>query len=144
VWPRLARAASGAAVDRFRVRSYARAYLAAAALMVLAIVYLAVSAQATQTSYDLNRLKEQSAQMQAEQDQLRYQDARMHTPAGVQRAATAAGMQRAAAARYAGPPPVTIDLDAPIGPGRPADTPLWQQAVAFLTGGVRDAQAAGR
>ena len=111
---------------------------------MLVIAYLVVGAQATQTSYELDRLKEQNSRLQAEQGQLRYQDVSMHTPAGVQHAAAAAGMQRTAAPRFAAYQPVGLDLGAPVGPDRPADPPLWQRALAVVTDGVRDVQAAGR
>jgi cell division protein FtsL len=144
-WPLLTTVANSAAAERLALTSFARAYLAAGGLLVLAIAYLVVSAQATQTSYQLDNLKSQNTQLLAEQDQLRYDDARMHTPAGVAAAAAAAGMQHTNLPHYAGYQPVAVNLDAPIGPARPADTPPWQRALAAIASGVaKDAQAAGR
>jgi cell division protein FtsL len=143
-WPLLASVASGAAAQRLGVSAHARSYLAAAALMTLVMVYLVVGAQATQTSYELDRLKNQHAQLQAEQGQLRYQDVSMHTPAGVQRAAASAGMQRPNQPRFAGYQPIALDLNAPIGPDRPSDAPLWKRALALVIGGAGDVWAAGR
>lgn len=144
-WPLLATVAGSPAARRLGVTSFPRVYAAGVALMALVITYLVMTAQATQTSYDVDSLKRQSAQLHAEQEQLRYQAIRMHTPAGVQTAAAAVGMQRSNRARYATSQPVALDLSAPIGPSRPADEPLWQRALAFLSGAApKDASAAGR
>jgi hypothetical protein len=144
-WPLLATVADSPAARRLGVTSFPRVYAAGVALMTLVITYLVMTAQATQTSYDVDGLKRQNTQLHAQQEQLRYQAIRMRTPAGVQTAATAAGMQRSNRAQYAAAQPVAIDLSAPIGPPRPTDEPLWQRALAFLSGGApRDAQAAGR
>src|SRR5207247_1048627 len=122
-----------------------RAAASAVGLLVLVIAYLLVGTQATQTSYEVDNLRDRSAQLQADQGQLRYQDARMHTQARIAQSATSAGLQHGNPPRYAGYQPVALDLAAPIGPDRPADTPLWQRAVAALIGSAaRDAQAAGR
>jgi hypothetical protein len=140
-WPL---AAVEATAGRLGLHSFARASVAAGALLLVVIGYLVVGTQATQTSYELDRLRDQNAQLQAEQDQLRYQDARMHTQSGIASAAAAAGLQHGNTPRYARYQPVALDLSAPIGPDRPDDTPLWQRAVAAITGsGARDAQAAG-
>jgi hypothetical protein len=137
--------AGTATARRLGVISFRRAYAAAAGLLLLAIVYLVIGAQATQTSYELDRLKAQNTRLQADQAQLRVQDAQMHTRAGVAQAAAAAGLQHTNVPRYASYQPVALDLGAPIGPDRPDATPLWQRALAALVGGVaQDAQAAGR
>jgi hypothetical protein len=143
-WPFLAAIAGSATAGRLGLPSLGRAYAAAAGLLVVVIAYLVVGTQATQTSYELDRLKDEHAQLLAEQDQLRYQDARMHTQAGVAQSAAAAGLQHGNVPRYAGYQPVALDLRAPIGPGRAEDTPLWQRALAAIVGGpVREALAAG-
>jgi hypothetical protein len=104
-----------------------------------------VGTQTTQTSYDLDRLRNQNTQLVAEQSELRAQDARAHTQAGVARAAATAGLQHSNSLKYVGYQPLAVDLGAPIGPARPEDTPLWQRALAAIVGGTaRDAQAAGR
>ena len=144
-WPLLASVANSAAAERLGLASFGRAYAAGVALLAIVIAYLLVAAQTTQTSYELDRLKDQNAQLVAEQDELRAQDARMHTQAGVARAATAAGLQHSNSLQYVGYQPVVLDLGAPIGPARPEDTPLWQRALAAIVGGTaREAQAAGR
>lgn len=134
-WPLLATVSGRAGRERLRLSSFARTYAAAAALLTVACAYLIVTAQATQTSYELDQLKAQNTQLLAEQDQLRYQDARMHTSAGVASAAAAAGLQHGNAPHYVTEQPVALDLGAPIGPERPADSTAWQRAVAALTGG---------
>jgi hypothetical protein len=147
-WPLLASvatSASSATAGRFGLASFGRVYAAGLGLLVLIIAYLLVGTQTTQTSYELDRLQDQNTQLVAEQDDLRAQDARMHTQAGVAQAATAAGLQHTSSPTYVGYQPVALDLGAPIGPDRPEDTPLWQRALAFIVGGTaRDAQAAGR
>jgi hypothetical protein len=137
--------ARGATAERLSLRSLGRVYAAGAGLLVLVIAYLLIGTQATQTSYELDRQKDQNTQLAAEQDDLRAQDARMHTQAGVAQSAAAAGLQRSNSLKYVRYQPVALDLGAPIGPGRPADTPLWQRALAAIAGGpVQNAQAAAR
>jgi len=144
-WPLVATVTSGAAAERLGLATFGRVYAAAVALVAIVIAYLLVGAQTTQTSYELDRLHDQNAQLVAEQDDLRAQDARMHTQAGVAQAASAAGLQHSNALKYVGYQPLALDLGAPIGPARPEDTPLWQRALAAIVGGTaRDAQAAGR
>lgn len=143
-WPLLATVANSSTAERLRLRSFARVYAAAAGLLVLVVAYLLVGTQATQTSYDLDRLKDQNARLVAEQADLRAQDARIHTQAGVAQSAASAGLQRGNAHQYVRYQPVALNLSAPIGPDRPEETPLWQRALAAIVGGTaRDAQAAG-
>lgn len=144
-WPLVASVAGSAAAERLGLSSFARVYAAGVALVAIVIAYLLVGTQTTQTSYELDRLRDQNTQLVAEQDDLRAQDARMHTQAGVARAATAAGLQHSNSLKYVGYQPVALDLGAPIGPARPEDAPLWQRALAAIVGRTaRDAQAAGR
>ena len=140
----LATVASGATADRLGLASFGRVYLAGVALLGLIVAYLLIGTQATQTSYELDNLKNQNTQLMAEQTDLRAQDARIHTQAGVAQSAAAAGLQRGNSLQYVSYQPVALDLSAPIGPARPEDTPLWQRALAAIVGGTaRDAQAAG-
>jgi hypothetical protein len=144
-WPFLATVASTSTSQRLGLSSFARVYATVGALLTVVIAYLVLGAHATQTSYELDRLRAQNAQLLAEQDQLRYRDASLHTRAGIAQAAAAAGLQLSNTPKYVGYQPVALDLAAPIGPGRPQDTPLWQQALAAIVGNAaRDAQAAGR
>lgn len=144
-WSQPAAVAGAAAAGGRRLSSFARTYAAAGALLAVAIGYLAVASQATQTSYELDRLKDQNAQLVAEQDQLRYEDARVHTSAGVAQAAAAAGLQHGTPARYVTYQPVVLDLGAPVEPARPAAPAPWQLVVAAITGAGRagEARAAG-
>jgi hypothetical protein len=113
-------------------------------VLALVIAYLVAGTQATQTSYQLDRLRAQNAQLQAEQAQLRAQDAQLHTRAGVTQAATAAGLHYTTVTRYASYQPIALDLSAPIGQGQPDSTPNWQRALAVIVGGTsKDAEAAG-
>ncbi len=143
-WPVLTTTAGAAAAERLRLSALGRVYAAGVALLVLVIAYLLAGTLATQTSYDLDRLKDQSAQLVADQGELRAEDARMHTQAGVAQAAAAAGLQHTNSLEYVRYQPVALDLSAPIGPSRPETAPLWQRALAAIVGGTaRDAQAAG-
>jgi Tfp pilus assembly protein PilN len=135
--------AASPAARRLQLSTFARVYAAAGVVLLLAIAYLVVAAQATQSSYDLARLKEQNAQLRAEQDQLRYTMAAEHTPARVGQEAAAAGLLRSNQLKYVNYQPVVLDLSAPLGPSQPAQGPLWQQAVAAVFGGARDVLAAG-
>lgn len=144
-WPLVATVASSSSAERLGLSSFARAYATAGALLAVVIAYLVLGAHATQTSYELDHLRAQNAELLAEQDQLRYRDASLHTRAGIAQAAAAAGLQHSTTPKYVGYQPVALDLSASIGPGRPQDTPLWQQALAAIVGSTaRDAQAAGR
>jgi cell division protein FtsL len=140
--PLLAEIAASPAARRLRLSAFARVYAAAAVVLLLAIAYLAVVAQATQSSYELSRLKDQNAQLRAEQDQLRYSIAALHTPARVEQEAAAAGLQRTNQPKYVAYQPIAVDLNAPTGPTRPVEAPLWQRALAALLGGG-DALASG-
>jgi hypothetical protein len=135
--------AASPAARRLQLSAFARVYAAAGVVLVLAIAYLVVAAQATQSSYDLTRLKEQNGQLRAEQDQLRYTMAAQHTPARVEQEAAATGLQRSSQLKYVSYQPVALDLGASVGPDRPAQGPLWRQALAAVFGGARDVLAAG-
>lgn len=137
-----------AALERLRVSSFARVYAVAGVLLTMAICYLVVAAQITQTSYEMNRLRAQQAELRAEQDQLRYQGVQLHTPARVAQAAGQAGLAAASTpVKYLGYQPVAIDLGAPTGEPAPDRSALWQRAVAGLLTGIganRDVQASDR
>jgi cell division protein FtsL len=135
--------AASPAARRLRLSTFARVYAAAGVVLVLAIAYLVVAAQATQASYDLSRLKEQNAQLRAEQNQLRYTMATQHTPARVEQEAATAGLQRSNQLKYVSYQPVAVNLSAPLGQDPPAQASLWQQAIAAVFGGARDVLAAG-
>jgi cell division protein FtsL len=136
----LAALATARTRERLGISSFARISLAAAALLLLVLVYLTVNAQETQTSYELNQLRQENAQLQAEQDQLRYQKARLETPALVDQAAASRGMTQADPSTYVQGKPVQVDLSRPIGPPRPSDEPRWQRILDLLFGGSGDAR----
>ena len=100
-----------------------------------------VAAQATQDVYVLGQLKDQNAHLQAEQQSLRYQSASLHGPAQTAQEATATGMQRTTGYTTVTTQPVALDLQKPIGPAQPDDSPVWQRAFAAVFGS-RDAAAA--
>ena len=115
-----------------RLGALGRIYVLGAVLLALTVAYLAVSATATQTSYELGQLQEQNHRLSAERDQLRYREATLHTPSRVDDAARRQGLSRPRGFTYAHGERATVDLNAPIGQGRPDERPLWQQ----LLGGV--------
>ena len=131
------------AVDIRHLRLYAGWALAVAVL----VAYLALTAQVTQASYDLARLQNRQAELQAEQGQLRLREADLHTPAQVEHDAAQAGLQRQPPRGFATYQGTGVDLAAPIGQPAPTDRPLWEQAVAVVlgaVGGSRDALAGDR
>ena len=137
----------GVAAERLRLGAHARIYAGGAAVLALAVCYLAVAAQVTQTSYEMNRLQAQQAQLRAEQDQLRYQQVTMHTPAQVAAGAQTAGLVPVIPAKYLGYQPVALDLGAATGDQPVDSSPLWQRAVASVLNGVgatRDVAASER
>ncbi|MDQ6899455.1 MAG: cell division protein FtsL [Candidatus Dormibacteraeota bacterium] len=112
---------------------FTRLCAALAVLLLAAAGYLVVAAQATQSSYDLARLKQQHEQLQAEQNQLRYGSATLHAPARVEKEAQQLGMQRRADQRVLAAQPA-VDLQKPIGPDQPDDPPRWQRMLGHLFG----------
>jgi cell division protein FtsL len=132
------------AADRLRASAHLRLYLGVATLVTVLVAYVVVGSQVTQTSYELARLQNRQAELQAEQGQLRYQEANLRTPAQVQHDAQSAGLQQVPPTKYVGYQPVAIDLQASTGAGPVDDQPVWQQAVAGLLGamsGSRDVLA---
>jgi hypothetical protein len=133
--------AGTAAAQRLRLSPFARLYAVSGVLLALATAYLVVAAQATQDVYVLGQLKDQNAHLQAEQQSLRYQSASLHGPAQTAQEATATGMQRTTGYTTVTTQPVALDLQKPIGPAQPDDSPVWQRAFAAVFGS-RDAAAA--
>jgi len=102
--------ASLRAADRLRASPHLRLYLSVATLVTVLVAYVVVGSQVTQTSYELARLQNQQAALQAEQGQLRYAEANLRTPAQVQHDAQSAGLQQVPPTKYVGFQPVAIDL----------------------------------
>lgn len=138
------------AADRLRAADsqHLRLYFGVAVVVAVLVSYLVLAAQVTQTSYELARLQNKQAELQAEQGQLRLQEADLHTPAQVEHDAQQAGLQRQPPRGYAGYQASAINIDAPIGqPPSDTDHPLWQDAVASIAGaigGTRDVFAGDR
>ena len=143
--PGLAQAAGEAVAARLRLSALGRVYLGAAVVLVCLVCYLMLAAQATQASYDITRLRSQQADLLAQQEQLRYQEAALGSPARLQQEALQAGLVRSTPVQIVPFQPVAVNLDAHDAVAEDA-TPLWQRAVASLLGGLgaRDALAAGR
>ena len=133
--------AGTAAAHRLRHSLFTRLYAVSGVLLTLATAYLVVAAQATQNVYVLSQLKDQNARLQAEQGSLRYQSASLHGPAQTAHEAAGSGMQRTASYSTVSPQPVALDLQKPIGPDQPDDSPTWQRALAAVFGS-HDAAAA--
>jgi len=124
------------AADRLRASPHLRLYLVVATFVTVLVAYVVVASQVTQTSYELARLQNAQSELQAEQGQLRYQEADMRTPAQIQHDAQAAGLRQMPPTKYVGYQPVAIDLQVPTGAGPIDDQPLWQQAMASVLGAV--------
>ena len=116
-----------------RLGALGRIYVLGAVVLALTVAYLAVSATATQTSYELGQLQEQNHRLSAEQDQLRYREATLHTPSRVDDAARRQALARPRSYTYVHGEQATINLNAPIGQGRPDERPLWQQILGGVT-----------
>ncbi|MDQ6772255.1 MAG: hypothetical protein M3024_04595 [Candidatus Dormibacteraeota bacterium] len=132
-----------AAVQRLRLSSYARAYAVAAVVLTFALAYLIVAAGSTQSAYELSLLQAQRAQLQADQDQLRYQALSQHAPARIAEEASAQGLSRPAGVKPIPAQPVTIDLKQPIGPGLPSTGPAWQRLLDIALGARANRPDAG-
>ena len=143
--PGLAQAAGEAVATRLRLGALGRVYLAAAVVVACLVCYLMLAAQATQTSYDINRLRAQRADLLAQQEQLRYQEAALGSPARVEQEAAQAGLVRSTPVQIVPYQAVAVDLEARQAVAED-NSPLWQRAVAgVLSGlGARDVLAAGR
>ncbi|MGH7776013.1 MAG: hypothetical protein ACREPI_02405, partial [Candidatus Dormibacterales bacterium] len=126
----------GGLLARSRLDAFGAVYAVLALIAGCLVVYLLVVAQATKASYEIGQLRGQQAQLLAEQQQLRYQEASLTAPARIEQEAAAAGMQRATPSRYVSYRPVRVDVGAPLGRERPAGQPLWQQVLAALARGV--------
>ncbi|HVB76926.1 MAG TPA: hypothetical protein VNI34_03855 [Candidatus Nitrosotalea sp.] len=120
------------AAQRRRLSGFARVYAGIAVLMVVTVAYLALTAQATKSAYQLSLLQQENQQLRSTEGQLQYQDAALHTPARVAQEAQQAGLVQTTPYRYitfAGSEP---DLNAAIGPAATRLTPLWEQLAAAL------------
>jgi hypothetical protein len=132
--------------EKLRLGTFGRIYFAAGVVLCVLILYVSLAAQVTQSSYEISRLKAQQADLLAQQEQLRYQEANLQAPGQVQRDASRAGMQRGAATRYVQYQPVALDLSTHAGAAAPDRTPLWQRALAAIlngVGGTKDVLASG-
>lgn len=127
---------SGGLLARSRLDAFGAVYAVLALIAACLVVYLLVVAQATKASYQIGQLRGQQAQLLAEQQQLRYQEASLTAPARIEQEAAAAGMQRAAPSRYVSFRPAQVDAEAPLGRDRPAGEPLWQRLLAAVARGV--------
>lgn len=128
--------ATRTAAERLRIRAYGRTYLVGAAAVVVTVANLVLSTQATQTSYELDRLRNQQNELQSQEGQLRYRKASQITPAEQDREAQQQGMARPMPAGYLAPQPVGFSLDAPISQRQQALSP-WQLAVQVVDGVLR-------
>jgi hypothetical protein len=113
-----------------RLSAFSRAYVAAGLVLVGVMLYLFLSAQVTQSTYEITSLKRSQAELQAQQDQLRYEQARLTSPSTVDAGAATSGLVRANATGYLDPQPIAIDLGAEIGPSPADQGPLWQRVMA--------------
>jgi cell division protein FtsL len=129
-----------------RFSSFGRVYLLVAAVLASALLYLIQAAGTTQSSYEIGRLNDQQQALLAEQQNLKYQEASLKSPAQIEAAAAQANLTRPQPYRYVQYQDSGVLLDAPA-PRAPDQTPLWERAVASIgktvTGG-QDALAAGR
>ncbi len=93
---------------------FAGAYLAVLLLALVAITYLMQVAKATATSYAIGAARAQQQQLVAEQQQLKYEEARMETPVLVQQRADHMGMVVATHWNYVRVLPLPVNLLKPL------------------------------
>ena len=132
--------------ERMRFSAFGRIYLLLAAVLAAALLYLVQAAGATQSSYEIGRLHDQQQALLAEQQNLKYQEASLKSPAQIEAAAAQANLTRPQPYRYVQYQDSGVVLDGPT-PKAPDQSPLWERALASIgktvTGG-QDALAAGR
>lgn len=110
-----------------------RIYAAAAAVLVVVLVYLVQAAQVTAASYRIEQLQGSQQSLQAEQSQLQYEEASLQAPARVQAEASRTGMVRAAPTAYVPYRSAGVDLMAPIdGTPDAAHPTFWSRVLAVM------------
>ncbi|HVC99739.1 MAG TPA: hypothetical protein VNG93_01165 [Candidatus Dormibacteraeota bacterium] len=131
---------------RMRFSAFGRVYLLVAGVVTVTILYLVQAAGATQASYEIGRLQDQQQSLRAEQENLKYQEATLNSPAQVQAEAAQASLTRPQPYKFVQFQDSGVALDSPA-PAAPDQSPLWQRALAAIGRGVTDgtdAMAAGR
>jgi len=129
-----------------RFSAFGRVYLLVAGVVTVTILYLVQAAGATQASYEIGRLQDQQQSLRAEQENLKYQEATLNSPAQVQAEAAQASLTRPQPYKFVQFQDSGVALDSPA-PAAPDQSPLWQRALAAIGRGVTDgtdAMAAGR
>lgn len=129
-----------------RFSTFGRVYLLLAGVVTVTLLYLVQAAGATQASYEIGRLQDQQQSLLAEQENLKYQEASVNSPAQVEAEAAAASLTRPQPYRFVQFQDSGVALDSPP-PAAPDQSPLWQRALAAIGRGVTDgtdAMAAGR
>lgn len=131
---------------RFRFTTFGRVYLLLAAVVGASLLYLVQAAGATQASYEIGRQQDQQQSLLAEQQNLKFQEASLKSPAQIEAEAAQASLTRPQPYRYVQYHDSGVALDTPPPPA-PDQSPLWERALAALGRGVtggQDAYAAGR
>jgi hypothetical protein len=134
--PALVQMAASAGGRGRRLPAHSRIYMVGVAIAVLTVANLLLSAQTTQTSYELGHLRDHLSQLQAEQGQLRYQQAAQHTPAEIEVQAHQQGMVRPMPAGYLVPQPLGFSLEAPLS-SQPESQSPWGLVTAVVDGWLR-------
>jgi hypothetical protein len=139
---RVASVSQAVAQSRARLGAFARIYTAAGLILTGLVLYLVQVAHVTETSYQIQQLQSERADLLSQQEQLRYREANLQAPARLQQTAQVEGLQRVQHARYIAPAEVALDLgSAPQVATKPA--PAWENILAAITG-AHDAAAASR
>lgn len=131
---------------RMQFSAFGRLYLLLAAVVAIALLYLIQAAGTTQSSYEIGRLHDQQQALLAEQQNLKYQEASLKSPARIEAAAAQANLTRPQPYRYVRYQDSGVALDSPP-PQAPDPSPLWERALASVgrtVTGSRDVFAAGR
>lgn len=132
--------------QKMRVGGFGRIYLLIAAVASITILYLVEAAGATAASYQIGLLQDQQQSLLATQENLKYQEATLSSPAQVETEAAQASLTRPQPYRFVQYQDSGVALDSPP-PAAPDQSPLWERTLAAIGRGVTDgtdALAAGR
>jgi outer membrane murein-binding lipoprotein Lpp len=141
--PRAAGARSKVRIRRTRGAAFGWIVLAIGLLSIFGIAYVAETAAATQASYQIGTLKARQAQLQAQQQQIRYQISVATSAGKIDGDASGLGMVRSSQWQY------LPGSSSPVALARPTPTDgansnrSWLEQLALALGRPTEAQAKG-
>jgi hypothetical protein len=115
-----------------------------ATVSVFGIAYVAETAAATQASYQIATLKQQQADMRAQQQQIRYRISLATSAGQIDGDAAKLGMVRSSQWQYLPGSTSPVALARPDAPGSGNPNRSWLDQLALALGRPTEAQAKGR